>query len=125
MLGWTPKGETNGLSTLNVQKAYQIDVGDTVSVFCGRREKISIIHNNNQAENLFYSEDNFSTFRGVVVCVCVEGVKFLIFHNNNLTENLVYSEDKFSTKINILQIVENYPLPPPEILRRGANTKYA
>ena len=89
MLGWTPKGETNGLSTLNVQKAYQIDVGDTVSVFCGRREKISIIHNNNQ------------------------------------TENLVYSEDKFSTKFNTLQIVENYPLPPPEILRRGANTKYA
>ena len=84
---WTPKGETNGLSTLNDQKAYQFDVGDTVSVFCGRREKISIIHNNNQTENLVYSEDNFSTYQEVVVCVCVEGVKFPIFHNNNLTEN--------------------------------------
>ena len=49
---WTPKGETNGLSTLYVQKAYQFDVGDIVSVFCGRREKKSIIHNNNQTENL-------------------------------------------------------------------------
>ena len=68
---WTPKGETNGLSTLNDQKAYQFDVGDTVSVFCGRREKISIIHNNNQTENLVYSEDNFSTYQEVVVCVCV------------------------------------------------------
>ena len=47
---WTPRGETNGLSTLNDQKAYQFDVGDTVPVFCGRREKISIIHNNNQTE---------------------------------------------------------------------------
>ena len=70
---WTPKGETNGLSTLNVQKAYQFDVGDTVSVFCGRREKISIIHNNNQTENLVYSEDNFSTYQEVVVCVCRGG----------------------------------------------------
>ena len=32
---WTPKGETNGLSTLYVQKAYQLDVGDIVSVFLG------------------------------------------------------------------------------------------
>ena len=42
---WTPKGETNGLSTLYVQKAYEFEVGDTVSVFCGRRVQISIIHN--------------------------------------------------------------------------------
>ena len=48
---WTPKGETNGLSTLYVQKAYEFDVGDTVSVFCGRRVKISIIHNYNLTEN--------------------------------------------------------------------------
>ena len=83
---WTPKGETNGLSTLNDQKAYQFDVGDTVSVFCGRREKISIIHNNNQTENLVYSEDNFSTYQEVVVCVC-RGGKIPIFHTYNLTEN--------------------------------------
>ena len=69
----TPKGETNGLSTPNVQKAYQFDVGDTVSVFCWRREKKSIIHNNNQTANLVYSEDTFSTYQGVVMCVCVWG----------------------------------------------------
>ena len=49
---WTPKGETNGLSTLYIQKAYAFDVGDTVKVFCGRIVKISIIHNYNPTENL-------------------------------------------------------------------------
>ena len=88
---WNPKGETNGLSTLYDQKAYEFDVGGTVLVFCGRRGKISIIHNNNQTENLVYSEDNFSTYQEVVVCVCVEGVKFPIFHNNNLTENFTFA----------------------------------
>ena len=32
---WTPKGETNALRSRYVQKAYQFDVGDTVSVFLG------------------------------------------------------------------------------------------
>ena len=58
---WTPKGETNGLNTLYVQKAYEFDVGDTVSVFCGRRVKISIIHNYNLSEN----------FGGVSKCIKV------------------------------------------------------
>ena len=31
---WTPKGETSGLSALYIQKAYQFDLGDIVSVFC-------------------------------------------------------------------------------------------
>ena len=39
------------MNTLYVQKAYEFDVGDTVSVFCGRRVKISIIHNYNLTEN--------------------------------------------------------------------------
>ena len=36
---WTPKGETNGLSTLNDQKAYQFEVGDAVLVFLWAERK--------------------------------------------------------------------------------------
>ena len=61
---WTPKGETNGLSTLYIQKAYEFDVGDTVSVFCGRIVKIWIIHNYNLTENLGAVRINFRLLGG-------------------------------------------------------------
>ena len=48
---WHPKGETNGLRIVYIQKAYEFDVGVSVSVFCGRIVKISIIHNYNLTEN--------------------------------------------------------------------------
>ena len=85
---WTPKGETNGLSTLYVQKAYEFDVGDTVSVFCGRRVKISIIHNYNLTENFGAVGINFR-LGGVNLPKSGGGeVKFRIFHNNNVTEKI-------------------------------------
>ena len=52
------------MNTLYVQKAYEFDVGDTVSVFCGRRVKISIIHNYNLTENFGAVGINFRLGRG-------------------------------------------------------------
>ena len=70
---WTPKGETNDLSTLYVQKAYEFDVGHTVSVFCGRRVKISIIHNYNLTENFGAVGISFRLLRGKGVNFPISG----------------------------------------------------
>ena len=70
---WTPKGETNGLNTLYVQKAYEFDVGDTVSVFCGRRVKISIIHNYNLTGNFGAVGINFRLRGGLIYRIREEG----------------------------------------------------
>ena len=86
---WTPKGETNGLSTLYVQKAYEFDVGHTVYVFCGRRVKISIIHNYNLTENF-----------GAV------GISFRLLGGGYIFINYI-SFENFKTP----QIVENPPPP--------------
>ena len=73
---WTPKGETNGLSTLYVQKAHEVDVGHTVSVFCGRRVKISIIHNYNLTENFGAVGISFRTLGGGGIFRYREGGEF-------------------------------------------------
>ena len=52
------------MSTLYIQKAYEFDVGDIVSVFCGRIVKISIIHNYNLTENLGAVRINFRLLGG-------------------------------------------------------------
>ena len=84
---WTPEGDTNALSTLHVQKAYEF-VGDTVSVFCGRRVKISIIHNYNLTENFGAVGINFRIRGGGGVNLPNSGggeVKFPIFHKKPYT----------------------------------------
>ena len=90
---WTPKGETNGLSTLYVQKAYEFDVGDSVLVFCGRRLKISIIHNYNLTENfgsvaISLRLATIKKEQGDTKFALIGGGGNPIVHNNNLAIKL-------------------------------------
>ena len=77
--------------------SYEFDVGHTVYVFCGRRVKISIIHNYNLTENFGAVGINFRLRRGEVNLPNSGGgeVKFPIFHSNNVTEKIANVELSF------------------------------